>query len=202
MPTAATFTCASSSTVAACADASSGLSSRSTGHPAGRRQGREGHPGQARSNASHRPGPRVITGALRNSILVMGGRSAVRPCRFALAVGAYRWSSIIAPTVIYGRIQELGGNVYPHHMARSGSGVRECCGWAARAMDRTTSLVSLPAAAPVPRAGSDPEAGGGAAEFLRLLGAGDRKRRQVVRGETSPGETLPPGRSRPPGRHQ
>jgi hypothetical protein len=79
--------------------------------------------GQARSNASHRPGPRVITGALRNSILVMGGAGPQSgPVDTALPSGAYQWSSIIAPTVIYGRIQELGGNVYPHHMARSGSG--------------------------------------------------------------------------------
>jgi hypothetical protein len=78
---------------------------------------------QAKSNASHRPGPKVITGALRNSILVMGGPGPQSgPPNVALPVAQYRWSSIIAPTIIYGRIQELGGNVYPHHMARSGSG--------------------------------------------------------------------------------
>ncbi len=85
---------------------------------------------QARSNASHRPGPNVITGALRSSILAMGGPGPqAGPIDTALPVGPYVWSSIIAPTVIYGRIQELGGDVYPHHMARSGSGRPGMLGW-------------------------------------------------------------------------
>ena len=85
---------------------------------------------QARSNASHRPGPNVITDALRSSILVgPGATSGAVGAAVAAPVGAYRWSLIVGPSVIYGRIQELGGNVYPHHMARSGSGRPGMLGW-------------------------------------------------------------------------
>lgn len=84
----------------------------------------------ARRNASGRPGPDVITGALRSSILIgPGDSSGAVGAAVAAPAGPYRWSVIIGPSVIYGRIQELGGNVYPHHMARSGSGRPGMLGW-------------------------------------------------------------------------
>ena len=121
----ATFTARfDSASVAACAEALDSLATRAIlATPLAVVRGASLIQGQARSNASHRPGPNVITGALRRSILVMGGAGPqAGPPGVALPSGPYQWSSIIAPTVIYGRIQELGGDVYPHHMARSGSG--------------------------------------------------------------------------------
>ena len=144
MPTAATFTCRFEvSTVARTAAAFERISSGvNEATPPAVVKAAKVIQKQARSNASHRPGPRVITGALRNSILVMGGPGPTAgPVNVALPVATYRWSSIIAPTVIYGRIQELGGNVYPHHMARSGSGRPGMLRWGSRE-DRRSSLVT------------------------------------------------------------
>ena len=76
---------------------------------------------QARGNATHRPGPNVRTGALRRSIIVGAGDGAAAiPGSGTARTGPYRWSSTIGPTVIYGRIQELGGTIFPHHLAPSG----------------------------------------------------------------------------------
>ena len=55
----------------------------------------------AKKNASGRPGPNVLTGALRRSI-----RSSV-----ATEVGPSRYAVEVAPHIIYGRIQELGGTI-------------------------------------------------------------------------------------------
>ena len=78
-----------SSTVAACSDALQRLSDafvRIT--PAAVVKAAKVIQSQARSNASHRPGPRVITGALRNSILTMGGAGPqAGPVNTALPVG-------------------------------------------------------------------------------------------------------------------
>jgi len=52
---------------------------------------------QAQTNASGRPGPRVITGTLRRSIRVDG------PHRIGTA-----WEARVGPTVVYGRRVELG----------------------------------------------------------------------------------------------
>ena len=85
--------------------------------------------GKARDNASHRPGPNVISGDLRRSIIVGAGDTAGPVAGTTARIGVYRWSSVVGPTVIYGRIQELGGDIYPHHMARSGSGRPGMLGW-------------------------------------------------------------------------
>lgn len=53
--------------------------------------------GAAKSNAP------VKTGTLRRSIFVTG------PIRTAM----YRWTARVGPTVVYGRIRELGGHIYP-----------------------------------------------------------------------------------------
>ena len=114
-----------SSSVAACAEALDSLATRAIlATPLAVVRGASLIQGQARSNASHRPGPNVITGALRRSILVMGGAGPqAGPPGVALPSGPYRWSSIIAPTVIYGRIQELGGKIGPvSRLSRSGKG--------------------------------------------------------------------------------
>jgi len=76
--------------------------------------------GKARDNASHRPGPNVISGDLRRSIIVGAGDSAGPMAGTTARIGVYRWSSVVGPTVIYGRIQELGGDVYPKHLTKSG----------------------------------------------------------------------------------
>lgn len=61
---------------------------------------------QARHNATHRPGPMVRTGALVRSIH-----------RYpATRVGPAAFNAIVGPTVVYGRIQELGGHIYPKHL--------------------------------------------------------------------------------------
>ena len=49
------------------------------------------------------PGPNVRTGTLRRSIEVLE----------VAELGADTWQARIAPTVIYGRIQELGGTIHP-----------------------------------------------------------------------------------------
>lgn len=46
--------------------------------------------------------PKVRTGRLRQSILVRGPRNE-----------GFRFSGEVGPTVIYGRIQELGGEIFP-----------------------------------------------------------------------------------------
>lgn len=85
--------------------------------------------GAARGNASHRPGPNVVSGDLRRSILTGGGATAGPMTPGTARIGPFRWSSVVGPTVIYGRIQELGGNIYPHHEARSGSGRPGMLSW-------------------------------------------------------------------------
>lgn len=69
----------------------------------------EGEIKKTLSKASHRKGtptpsapgepPALVTGTLRRSITVKG------PLRF----GTGRWLAEVGPTVVYGRIQELGG---------------------------------------------------------------------------------------------
>ena len=78
--------------------------------------------GAARDNASHRPGPNVISGDLKRSIITGAGTTAGPMIPGVARIGGFRWSSIVGPTVIYGRIQELGGHISPHHMARSWGG--------------------------------------------------------------------------------
>ncbi len=106
---------------------------------------------QARRDASGRPGPKVRTGALRRSILVMGGRGPMAgPPMTAVRVAPYRWASIVAPTVVYGRIQELGGTVRPvnpaSHAAAIASGRPWMLGWGGTAGRRTSFArqVTLP----------------------------------------------------------
>ena len=85
--------------------------------------------GRARDNASHRPGPNVISADLRRSIITGAGATAGPMVPGVARLGPFLWSSVVGPTVIYGRIQELGGHVYPHHMARSGSGRPGMLSW-------------------------------------------------------------------------
>ncbi|HUY24189.1 MAG TPA: hypothetical protein VMV09_02640 [Candidatus Saccharimonadales bacterium] len=87
--------------------------------------------GRARDNASHRPGPNVISGDLKRSIITGAGATAGPMVPGVARLGPFLWSSVVGPTVIYGRIQELGGHVYPHHMARSGSGRPGMLSWVA-----------------------------------------------------------------------
>lgn len=101
--------------------------------------------GQARSNASHRPGPNVGSGDLRRSILTGAGVTAGPMVPGVARIGPFRWSSVVGPTVIYGRIQELGGNIYPHHMARSGSGRPGMLSWVADGRRIYARHVYLPA---------------------------------------------------------
>ncbi|MGB6771190.1 MAG: hypothetical protein WBF51_04215 [Candidatus Dormiibacterota bacterium] len=86
---------------------------------------------QARDNASHRPGPNVGLGNLKRSIITGAGATAGPMTPGVARLGPFLWSSVVGPTVIYGRIQELGGHVYPHHMARSGSGRPGMLSWVA-----------------------------------------------------------------------
>lgn len=55
---------------------------------------------QAKLNAT--VNPKVRTGRLRSSIIVKGPMG-----------GGSHWSGEVGPTVIYGRIQELGGTIFP-----------------------------------------------------------------------------------------
>lgn len=55
---------------------------------------------QAKMNATINP--KVRTGRLRSSIVVKGPQG-----------GGGKWSGEVGPTVIYGRIQELGGTIFP-----------------------------------------------------------------------------------------
>lgn len=58
---------------------------------------------RSKEAASGAPGPKVITGRLRDSIWVEGPEPS----------GDSRFSAKVGPTVIYGRIQELGGTIVP-----------------------------------------------------------------------------------------
>ena len=58
---------------------------------------------QQRENATHRPGPLVRTGALWRGIVTSP----------VVQTGAFSWTGGTRATVIYSRIQERGGHIYP-----------------------------------------------------------------------------------------
>lgn len=70
--------------------------------------GQQSHPPGTRTPSKAGEPPALVTGTLRRSIHTSG------PTKDHLG----RWTAVVGPTVIYGRIQELGGSCGKGHAAR------------------------------------------------------------------------------------
>ena len=71
---------------------------------------RYSHPPGTKTSSPPGEPPALVTGALRRSI-------KQEPASGATSAGPHQWQVTVGPTIIYGRIQELGGRAGRNHAA-------------------------------------------------------------------------------------